>query len=509
MQQMEDKYERELPGRAKAEAGTVTLNPHLSQDALHDLTLYRVEGSGRDAVRVNHRQLHVGSQRLQRSEPGCQWILVDAMRGPTGLDVLALQAQSERGLQTVHITEAMIVAAARAEAARAERAEAERAEEERAEAERAEAARADAVRADAVRAEAAKAEAARAEAARAEAAKAEAARAKAARAEAARAEAARAEAAEQAAAMQEAELPSYEEIVAEDETAAAATLQAAKAAVSRVAMLIESDVAMSLLHEIAAGALRDATVERLGSEVAAGAVAAVLRRAATWRSKPKRSDEAQRRRRGKATARKRERLQADRRDGAAGGGQVLVAGPSDGETQRERELLAARLALKDRTAVLALTRKQLRRETKTAKARWQQLARRGSNAQKKLSRKLFAKQARAIAGAARREHERSRKRKQPEGEILHSSERKHQRLVGKGGGAGTLHGGRGGGSGFGRDGAGMGGGGKGKGDGGKGGAGRGGASKGSGKGLGGKGWGGKGSSGKGSSGKGKGQYGEH
>ena len=174
----------------------------------------------------------------------------------------------------------------------------------------------------------------------------------------------------------------------------------------------------------------------------------------------------------------------------------------DGATARERELLhdllATRLALKDRTALLAHTRKQLRRETKTAKARWQQLARRGSKAQKKLSRKLFAKQARAVAGAARREHERSRKRKQPEGEILHSGDRKHQRLVGKGGGTSSLDGGNGGGSCVGRAG-----GGKGKGDGSRRDSGRGG-----GKGFGGKGWGGKGFGGKGWGGSGDGKGGK-
>jgi len=133
-----------------------------------------------------------------------------------------------------------------------------------------------------------------------------------------------------------------------------------------------------------------------------------------------------------------------------------------------------RLAVKERTATLALTRRQLRRETKTAKARWRQLARTGSKAEKKASRKLFGKQARAVASAARREEQRVRKRKQPEGEILHSSERKHQRLVGKGGGKGD---GKGGGKGY-----------NGKGFGGKGY---------SGKGHGGKGYGGKGYGGKG------------
>ena len=107
---------------------------------------------------------------------------------------------------------------------------------------------------------------------------------------------------------------------------------------------------------------------------------------------------------------------------------MLAAGPS----ALERELQVTRQALRDRTEVLALTRKRLKRETKTSKARQQQLAKRGSKAQKKLSRKLFAKQARGVAGAARKERERIRKRKQPEGEILHSGERKHQRRLATG-----------------------------------------------------------------------------
>ena len=139
-------------------------------------------------------------------------------------------------------------------------------------------------------------------------------------------------------------------------------------------------------------------------------------------------------------------------------------------TRLKQELLAARMALEGRESLLALTRKQLRRETKTAKARWQQLARRDSKAGKKLSRKLFAKKERDAAGAARRERERSRKRKRPEGEALHSGERKHQRLLGKGaGGKGRGGGGNsrgGGGSRIGQ--AGKGGGKGGRGGGGKG-----------------------------------------
>ena len=151
---------------------------------------------------------------------------------------------------------------------------------------------------------------------------------------------------------------------------------------------------------------------------------------------------------------------------------------------------------KDRTEVLALTRKQLRREAKTSKDRQQRLARQGSKAQKKLSRQLFAKQARAVAGAARREEQRVRKRKHvPDGEMLHSGERKHRRLLAKG--DGRPDGGKGVWGGGGKGGISGKGGGKGgiwcKGKGG-----------GSGKGYGGKGYSGKGYGGRGYSGRGGG-----
>lgn len=198
------------------------------------------------------------------------------------------------------------------------------------------------------------------------------------------------------------------------------------------------------LREAAGAADRalEATIARLSADTAVAALRAVLMRAATWRTKPTRSAAATLRRRGKAKERKRARANSDGRGGSAQ--QVVEAAVGSApSTPRERVLnallLTTQRALKDRTAMLALTRKQLRRETKTAKARWQQLARRGSKAAKKLSRKLFAKQARGVAGAARREGKRASKRKQPEGEPLHSSARKHQRLVersrgGRGGG---------------------------------------------------------------------------
>ena len=155
---------------------------------------------------------------------------------------------------------------------------------------------------------------------------------------------------------------------------------------------------------------------QLSARTAAAAVQAVLTRAATWRLKPQRSAAASKRRREKGKERKRARASGsseatpadpggDAVDAAGGGGEPGGGEPSD-DTPREQqllsELLATRLALKDRTAVLALTRKQLRRETKTAKVRFSKLARQGSKAQKKMSRKLFGKQARAIAHAAQR-----------------------------------------------------------------------------------------------------------
>ena len=152
---------------------------------------------------------------------------------------------------------------------------------------------------------------------------------------------------------------------------------------------------------------------------------------ATWRTRPdgQRSAAAKKRRRKKSGGGR----GSDRHGGGGGSDEAPRVGthaaPLEPADASRQELLTVRRALRDREQVLALTRKQLRRETKTAKARHRQLARRGSKAEKKLSRKLFAKQARGIAGAARKERERIRKRKQPEGELLHSSARKHQRLL--------------------------------------------------------------------------------
>ena len=270
-------------------------------------------------------------------------------------------------------------------------------------------------------------------------------------------------------------------------------------------------LARAAAEAAAARAAQEAAAEAAAKVAAArDAVAPIieelLTRVATWRSKPKRTAEARQRRRRASSQRKRKSARGasdasssgEAPSGSAPSSDAGEIGPSRDELLRQ--LIATRHALKDRTEVLALTRKQLKRETKTAKARWSQLARRGSKAQKKLSRKLFSKQARAVAGAARREHKRKRKRKQPESEILHSGERKHQRLLEKGG-DGSDGGDHGGGHGSGKGGSGRGGGGKG--GSGKGGSGKGSSNNGgSGKGGGGKGGSGKGGGGRFGSGRG-------
>ena len=240
------------------------------------------------------------------------------------------------------------------------------------------------------------------------------------------------------------------------------------------------------------GEERDTVIRRLSAATAALAVASVLQRAATWRTRPQRSAEAQQRRQVKAKQRKRQRLSTDTHLEDAPPTASIISDATSREQELRAALLAAQSALRDRTQVLQLTRKQLRRETKTSKARWQKLARADSKTAKNLSRKLSAKQARSVAGAARREQERVRKRTQPTGDALHSSERKHQRLLGKGSSTHSNRGegqGRGGVKGF-------------KGSGGKGGGGKGSSG---GKGLiGGKGGGGKGGGIKGGGGKGSG-----
>ena len=257
------------------------------------------------------------------------------------------------------------------------------------------------------------------------------------RAEAVSVEAARVEAAKVEAARVEAERVEAESVEAAAR-AKAKDIEAAKAAeVAAAAAAREAALRAQLEHS--------ETIRRLSARMAVDACAAVVAQYPR-RDRPngQRSAAAKQRRRKqskqRAGARGGEGSTSGSNGNANGGGGEVEA---EGVPQLKQWLLAARLALKDRESLLALTRKQLRRETKTAKARWQQLARRDSKACKQLSRKLFAKKERDAAGAARRERERSRKRKRPEGEALHSGERKHQRLLGKGAGGK----GRGGGSG--------------------------------------------------------------
>ena len=285
------------------------------------------------------------------------------------------------------------------------------------------------------------------------------------------------------------------------EAAEAAHREAAKVARREVAEAAAEAATQAAAAQTAAAA----ETRRMAEEAAARVLDECIARAVTWRRKPQRSAAAKKKRGRAAAQRKHKRARGHAAskgeagsDGGDGGGDgdggTSGGGGGDGdgdanmrvqallaELREEREKrLATAKALGDRTKVLALTRKHLRRETKTAKARWQQLARKSSKASKKLSRKLFTKQARAVAGAARREQERTRKRKHPEGEILHSAERKHQRLAGKGRGSGSgigergKGGGRGSGKGSGRGkgkgsgyGYGSGNGGKGRGRGGR------------------------------------------
>ena len=153
-----------------------------------------------------------------------------------------------------------------------------------------------------------------------------------------------------------------------------------------------------------------------------------------------RSAEAQARRRAQAKA-KRAKAKA-----TATAAEPKAAPAVGGESMAE--VRGLKVALADSQALLKLSRKRERRATKLAHDHGRQSERRSAKAVK---RKRAIKHARAVAGAARREEERARKRKQPAGEALHTGERKHQRLVGEwrrsGGGGGGGGGGRGGGGG--------------------------------------------------------------
>ena len=161
------------------------------------------------------------------------------------------------------------------------------------------------------------------------------------------------------------------------------------------------------------------------------------------REKPVRSQAAKQRRHRLQAVRRRLRVEGlsigasgggGDEEGSGGGG--VAASSSDGASGNadlNSEVLALRRALADREAVLKLTRKQLRRQTKTSKARHAQLARKDSKAAKKAVKQQRAKVARDVAGAARRERRRKWKGAvAPEGESVHSSDAKRRRLLEKG-----------------------------------------------------------------------------
>ena len=86
---------------------------------------------------------------------------------------------------------------------------------------------------------------------------------------------------------------------------------------------------------------------------------------------------------------------------------------------------AAEARVSDRDKLLRKERRRLRREVKTTDRRARQDERRSSKAK---ARHRKVKAARGVDGAARRDKERKRKRKAlPDGEPLHSGERKRQR----------------------------------------------------------------------------------
>ena len=139
----------------------------------------------------------------------------------------------------------------------------------------------------------------------------------------------------------------------------------------------------------------------------------------------------------------------------SGGRTVEEALAHECTLRRKAEARAA-----DAGKLLRQGRKRLRREVKTTDQRARQDERRSGKA-KQRGRKVKA--LRGVDGAARKEKERVRKRKQPTGEPLHTSECKHRRLVehgggssgGKGGGKGSSRGsggGKGGGKGYGKGG---------------------------------------------------------
>ena len=204
---------------------------------------------------------------------------------------------------------------------------------------------------------------------------------------------------------------------------------------------------------------RDAAMRCVCAQVAAAACSAVLA------NYPRRD-------RGdhvRSTAAKRKRRRSKAPTGVAGTAQVAGAATASDSSSRpaadaagapaemaglRAELLranalraAAEARVKDRDQLLRKERRRLRREGKTADRRARQDERRSGKA-KARHRKVRA--ARGVDGAARRDKERKRKRKAlPDGEPLHSGERKRQRLLEQaaGSGKGRAGGGKGGGRG--------------------------------------------------------------
>ena len=100
--------------------------------------------------------------------------------------------------------------------------------------------------------------------------------------------------------------------------------------------------------------------------------------------------------------------------------------PTAQEVQLRCEVHKLRAKLAKEKKLKKMERRRSRREWRTAAARGRQSERRSTKAAK---RKRDVRAERGVAGAARRQHDRIKKRKVPSGEALHTSERKHQRLL--------------------------------------------------------------------------------
>jgi hypothetical protein len=126
--------------------------------------------------------------------------------------------------------------------------------------------------------------------------------------------------------------------------------------------------------------------------------------------------------------------------GAGGGGAVGREGGGGGDgggsggggdaLQLSRQVRELQQELRRRDELLKLSRRRERREGKTTFARGRQAQKRSSKEAKRANRKKGRKEVREQAHAARREAQRERKRRgAPQGEALHTAERKRQRLA--------------------------------------------------------------------------------